>query len=81
MPHSHMANQIEQLLWNKFFNTIFSLESDQMTALWANDILDFTFYVTISNSIANWTTFVNKFSALMLSSESDEMTAMWQNYS
>ena len=52
-----------------------------MTALWVNDILDFTFYVTISNSIANWTTFVNKFSALMLSSESDEMTAMWQNYS
>ena len=43
MPYSEIANQIEQLLWNKFFNTIFSLESDQMTALWANDILDFTF--------------------------------------
>ena len=60
MPHSQIANQIEQLLWNKFFNTIFSLESDQMTALWANDILNFTFYVTISNSIANWTTFVKE---------------------
>ena len=60
MPHSEIANQIEQLLWNKFFNTIFSLESDQMTALWANDILDFTFYVTISNSIANWTIFVKE---------------------
>ena len=60
MPYSEIANQIEQLLWNKFFNTIFSLESDQMTALWANDILNFTFYVTISNSIANWTTFVKE---------------------
>ena len=60
MPHPQIAKEIEQLLWNKFFNTIFSLESDQMTALWANDILNFTFYVTISNSIANWTTFVKE---------------------
>ena len=81
MPHSQIANQIEPLLWNKVFDTIFSLENDQMTALWANDILNFTFYVTISKSIANWTTFVNKFSDLMLSSESDEITAMWWNYS
>ena len=35
MPHSQIANQIE-LLWNKFFNTIFSLESEQMTALQAS---------------------------------------------
>ena len=54
MPHSVIANQIEQLLWIKFFNTIFSLESDQMTALWATDILDFTY------SIANWTIFVKE---------------------
>ena len=60
MPHSEIANQIEQLLWNKFFNTIFSLESDQMTDLWANDILNFTLYVTISNSIENWKTFVKE---------------------
>ena len=33
MPYSEIANQIEQLLWNKFLNTIFSLQSDQMTAL------------------------------------------------
>ena len=31
MPHSEIANQIEQLLWNKFFDTIFNLESDEMT--------------------------------------------------
>ena len=31
MPYFEIANQIEQLLWNNFFNTIFSLESDQMT--------------------------------------------------
>ena len=36
MPHSQIANQIEQLLWNKFFNTIFSLESEQMTAFRAS---------------------------------------------
>ena len=60
MPHSEIANQIEQLLWNKFFNTMFSLESDQITALWADDILNFTFYVTISNSIANRKTFVKE---------------------
>ena len=33
---------------------IFSLESDQMTALWENDILNLTFYVAISNSIAKF---------------------------
>ena len=36
MPHSQIANQIEQLLRNKFFNTILSLESEQMTALQAS---------------------------------------------
>ena len=33
MPHAQIANQIEQLLWNKFFNTISSLESEQMKLL------------------------------------------------
>ena len=75
MPHSEVANQIEQLLWNKFFNTIFSLESDQMTALWANDILNSTFYVTISNNIANWTTFIKEIFR-MINSESDKMTTL-----
>ena len=36
---------------------MFSLESDQMTALWPNDRLNFTFYSIISNSIPNWATF------------------------
>ena len=60
MNHSQIANQIEQLLQNKFLNTIFSLESDQMTDLWDNDISDLTVYVTISNCIANRTTFVKE---------------------
>ena len=75
MPHSQKAYQTEQLLGKKFFNTIFSLESDQITALRAN----FTFYVLISNSIANWTTFVKEFSDLMLSSEIDKITVVWLN--
>ena len=40
---------------------MFSLESDEMTALWPNDSLTFTFYVIFSNSIPNWTTFVKEF--------------------
>ena len=42
-----------------------SLESDEMTALWPNDIITFTFYVMISNSIPN--------------RESDKMTPLCQN--
>ena len=60
MPHSQKAYQTEQLLGKKFFNTIFNLESDKMTDLSANDSLNFTFYLTISNSIANWTTLVKE---------------------
>ena len=41
---------------------MFSLESDEMTALWPNDSLTFTFYVTFSNSIPYWTTFVKEVS-------------------
>ena len=41
MPQSQIGNEIDKLLWNKFFNTTFSLESDQMTVLWANDIFPF----------------------------------------
>ena len=37
-----------------------SLESDEMTALGPNDSLTFTFYVIISNSIPNWTSFVKE---------------------
>ena len=53
---------------------MFSLESDKMTALRPNDSITFTFYVTFSNGIPNWTTFDS-----MLSSERDEMTAEWPN--
>ena len=47
-------------LKKKFFDLMFSLESDQMTALWPNDSLTFTFYVRFSKSIPNWTTFVKE---------------------
>ena len=39
---------------------MFSLESDEMTVLWPNDSLTFTFYVIISNSIPNQATFVKE---------------------
>ena len=39
---------------------MFSLESDEMTALWPNDSLTFTFYLTFSYSMPNWTTFVKE---------------------
>ena len=39
---------------------MFSLESDEMTALSPNDSLTFAFYVIFSNSIPNWTHFVNQ---------------------
>ena len=60
MPYSQIAFQTEQLLWKKFLNRIFSLECDEMTTLWANDSLNSIFYVTISNSIAKWTSFVKE---------------------
>ena len=41
----------------KSFDSMFSLESDKMTASSSNAILTFTFYSIISNSITNWETF------------------------
>jgi len=58
MSDSQKAYQTEQLLLKKFFDSMFSLESDKMTALWPNDSLTFTFYVIISNGKPNWATFV-----------------------
>ena len=52
---------------------MFSLKSDEMTAVWPNDSLTLTFYGTFSNSIPNWTSFE---STLLNWSESDEM---WLN--
>ena len=76
---SQEAYQTEQLLWENFFDLMFFLESDKMTALWPNDRLTLTFYVIFSNTIPNWTTFVTDFFELMISSDSDEMTAVWPN--
>ena len=53
---------------------MFSLESDEMTALWPNDSLTFTFYGIFSKSIPNWTTCVKKFFVSVFSLESDEMS-------
>ena len=39
---------------------MFSLESDEMIALWPNDSLTFTLSVTFLKSIPNWTTFVKE---------------------
>ena len=58
---------------------MFSLESDEMTALLPNAILTFTFYATFSFSIPNWKTFVKEVSYSKFSLESDEKTALWQN--
>ena len=56
--HSPIAYQNEQHL---FLDTMFSLESDKISALWPNDSLTFTFYVKISNSIPKPETFVKEF--------------------
>ena len=42
------------------FDSMLSLESDEMAALWPNDRLTSTFYVKISNSIPNWATWVKE---------------------
>ena len=42
MPHSPISYQTEQLLFKKFFDSMYSLESDVMIALWPNDSLTFT---------------------------------------
>ena len=51
MPHFQVAYQMEQFSSNKFFDLIFSLESDKMTALGQNDSITFTFYLIFSNGI------------------------------
>ena len=55
---------------------MFSLKSDKMTAFRPNESLTFTFFVTFSNSIPNWRTFVKEVFDLMFSLEGDEMTAL-----
>ena len=58
---------------------MFSLESDEMTALWPDDSLTLTFYVISLKSIPNWAIFVKEVFDLMLSLESDKMTALRPN--
>ena len=58
MWNSQIAYQTEQLLYMKFFDSMFSLESDKMTALLPNDRLTFNFHKTFSNCTPSWITFV-----------------------
>ena len=58
---------------------MFDLESDKMTAFWPNDNLTFTFHVTFSNSILNWTTFVKEVFWFDFNLESNKMTGLWPN--
>ena len=55
---------------------MFSLESDEMTTLWPDESLTFTFYLTFSNSKPNWTTFVKEVFDSVFRLESDERTAL-----
>ena len=60
---------------------MFSLESDEMTALWPNDSLTFTFYVIISKSLPNWATFVKEvfwFGVYFSSWRNDCFVTKWQ---
>ena len=58
---------------------MFSLEGDEMTALWPNDSLTFTFYGKFSNSIPNRATFVKEGFDFIYSLEGDKMAALWPN--
>ena len=58
---------------------MFSLESDKMTALWPNESLSFTFYVSFSKSIPNWASLVREVFGSMFSLESNEITVFWPN--
>ena len=60
MWYSQTAYQTEQLFQKKFFDLVFSLKSDEMTAMWPNDSLNFTCYVIFSKYIPNWATFVKE---------------------
>ena len=42
--HFWIAYQVAQLLLKKFLDSMLGLQNDEMTALWENDSLAFTFY-------------------------------------
>ena len=50
---------------------MFDLESDEMTVLLPNDSLTFTFYVTLSNSMPNWASFITEVFDAIFCLESD----------
>ena len=58
---------------------MFGLESDKMTALWPNNSLTFTFYMTFSNSIPDFTKYVKEVFDPIFTFESDKMTALQPN--
>ena len=60
---------------------MFSLESDEMTALWPNDSLTFTFMSDSQKAYQTEQLLWKKFFDSMFSLESDEMTALWSNES
>ena len=55
---------------------MFTLESKEMIAFWANKNLTFTFYMIISNSIPNITIFAREVFDSMFGLESDKKTAL-----
>ena len=55
---------------------MFTLESNEMIAFWANENLTLTFYVIISYCIPNITTLAKEVFDSMFGLESDEMTAL-----
>ena len=57
MRHSQIACQNEQLLLKKLFYSMFSLESDKISALWPYDFLTFT---SLNVYIPNWESFVKE---------------------
>ena len=59
MGLSQIAYQNEPFLKKNFW-VMLSIESDKMTAFWPHDSLTFTFCMTFSNIIPNWTTFVKE---------------------
>ena len=71
MRHSQIAYLTEQILSKIFFHSMISLESgkrnwgislesDEMSALWQNDHLTFTFHYTFSNSTPSSKKFIKE---------------------
>ena len=59
--------------------SMFSLERDEIVALWPNDSLTSAFYVIFSKIIPNLTTFEKEYFWFDAYLKSDKMTAIWPN--